>query len=302
MRRILVIRGGAIGDFVLTLPVLAALRGHFPGCSIDILGNPKIAALAVAGGLADRASPLDSPTLAPLFWLDGAGPGAAADFFAGFDFIVSYLYDPEGTFQSNVSRCGSARFIAGPHRPDEALNLHAAEILLRPLKSLGIHDGDPRPRLNLAADVDSVEGAWLAVHPGSGGEQKNWPEPKWNKLLQILAGATNRNILLIGGEAEGARCQRLASVLPRERVVIAQDLQLVQLAQKMKSCAAFVGHDSGITHLAAALDLPGLALWGPTAERTWRPKSGKFKLLHDARGLAHLPVETVRDALKNLEL
>jgi ADP-heptose:LPS heptosyltransferase len=70
----------------------------------------------------------------------------------------------------------------------------------------------------------------------------------------------------------------------------------------MKSCAAFVGHDSGITHLAAALDLPGLALWGPTAERTWRPKSGKFKLLHDARGLAHLPVETVRDALKNLEL
>ena len=53
---ILVIRGGAIGDFVLTLPVLAALRAHFPEHRLEVLGNPRIARLAQYGGDADRES------------------------------------------------------------------------------------------------------------------------------------------------------------------------------------------------------------------------------------------------------
>jgi heptosyltransferase III len=293
MRNILVIRGGALGDFVLTLPVLAVLRGHFPRCSIEILGCPRIASLAVAGGLADCVSALESPALAPFFAQDGGRTAAAADYFAGFDLVVSYLYDPERTFQANVSRCGSAKFIAGPHRPDEALNTHATELLLRPLEYLGIHGADPCPHLTLAAGAERLEGDCLALHPGSGSEKKNWPEPNWNKLLQILAQTTRWNFLLIGGEAEGARCQRLAANLPPGRAVIAQDLPLVELALKMKSCVTFIGHDSGITHLAAALDLPGLALWGPTAETTWRPRSDKIKLIRHSGGLAHLPVETV---------
>jgi ADP-heptose:LPS heptosyltransferase len=297
MRKILVIRGGALGDFVLTLPVLAALQGHFPRRSIEVLGESRIASLAVAGGLADCASALESPALAAFFARDGSRLRPAAEYFAGFDLIVSYLYDPEQTFQSNISFCSPAKFIAGPHRPDEALNTHATELLLRPLEALGIRDADPRPRLTLPARADRVEGDWLALHPGSGSEQKNWPEPKWKELLQLLALKTKWRFLLIGGEAEGSRCQRLAAVLPPGRADIAQDLPLVELAQKMKLCAAFIGHDSGITHLAAALDLPGFALWGPTAETTWRPKSDRIKLIRHPRGLAHLPVETVRDAL-----
>jgi ADP-heptose:LPS heptosyltransferase len=298
MRKILVIRGGALGDFILTLPVLAALRGHFPRCYIEILGGPRIASLAVAGSLAERASALEAPALAGLFARDGSWPRPVTDYFARFDLIVSYLYDPERIFQSNISLCTPAKFIAGPHRPDEALESHAAELLLHPLEALGIRHADPRPRLILPASADRFEGDWLAVHSGSGSEQKNWPEPKWKELLQLLAHKTKWKFLLIGGEAEGSRCQRLAAVLPPGRAVIAQDLPLVQLAGKMKSCAAFIGHDSGITHLAAALDLPGVALWGPTAETTWRPRSERINLLHHARGLVHLPVKTVCDALK----
>jgi ADP-heptose:LPS heptosyltransferase len=301
MRKILVIRGGALGDFVLTLPVLAALRGHFPRCSIDILGYPRIASLAVAGGLAERVSALESPPLAPFFAPDVAPIGAAANYFASFDLIISYLYDPVFAFQANVSRCSSAKFIAGPHRPDETLNTHATDQLLRPLEALAIRGADPCPRLVVPGRVEPGEGKCLALHPGSGSDKKNWPEPNWNQLLQTLAQTTRWNFLLIGGEAEGARCQRLAAILPHGRAVIAQDLPLTELAAKMKSCAAFIGHDSGITHLAAALDLPGLALWGPSAETTWRPRSEKIRLLRDPRGLAHLPVQTVCDSIVGLE-
>lgn len=298
MRRILVIRGGALGDFILTLPVLAALRGHLPAHSIEILGDARFASLAIAGRLADGAASLDSPSLAGFFSLDGSIPPATAAYFAEFDVIISYLYDPHRTFQINVSKCSPAQFIAGPHRPDEAENIHATEILLRPLKELGIRDPDPRPRLDLPPPHRAhVETKWLAVHPGSGSEQKNWPEPKWTELLQILSRETAWNFLLIGGEAEGSRCDRLAAAVPSGRAVTAQNLPLVQLAQRMKSCAAFIGHDSGITHLAAALDLPGLVLWGPTAEKTWRPRSERIQLLCDPGGLAQMPVKTVRNAI-----
>jgi heptosyltransferase III len=297
MRKILVIRGGALGDFIVTLPVLAALRGHFPVRSIEILGQPKIAALAVAGGLAERVSALESPALASFFAPDGSRLPTAAEYFAGFELIISYAYDPERIFQSNISKCGLAKFIAGPHRPDESLNIHATELLLRPLEAIGIRNADSRPRLTLAANAQHFKGRRLAVHPGSGSEQKNWPELKWKELLQLLAVKTDWEFLLIGGEAEGSRCQRLVAELPPDRVDVAQDLPLVELAGEMATCAAFIGHDSGITHLAAALDLPGLALWGPTAEKTWRPRSDRIKLIWHGGGLDRLPVNTVFAAL-----
>jgi heptosyltransferase III len=292
-KKILVIRGGALGDFILTLPALAALRRGFPTHALEILGSERAASLAVAGGLADRVSALESPALAGFFTRDGAWPARAAEFFAGFELIVSYLYDPEKIFQSNVARCGTARFLAGPHRPDESSKLHATKVLLRPLEILGLGEADPRPRLLLPGSAESSADPRLAVHPGSGGVAKNWPEAKWAELLQKLAAKTGWNFLLIGGEAEGARCQRLAAALPSQRVRLAQNLPLVELAQTMRSCAAFIGHDSGITHLAAALGLPGLVLWGPSNEAVWRPMSDQMRLLRDDRGLDTLPLETV---------
>ena len=65
--RILVIRGGAIGDFVLTLPVLAALRERFPKAELEILGYPRIAAMAVDAGLVRAVHALESPGLAMFF-------------------------------------------------------------------------------------------------------------------------------------------------------------------------------------------------------------------------------------------
>jgi heptosyltransferase-3 len=297
-RRILLIRGGALGDFILTLPVLAALRRHFPAHALEILGYESVASLAVAAELADRVSALESPALAGFFVRDGSWPAKAADYFAGFELIISYVFDPEKIFQSNVVRCSSARFLAGPHRPDESAGLHAANVLLRLLEILGISESDPCPRLLLPGPARRSAEAWLAVHPGSGSAKKNWPEPKWAELLQQLAAKTRWHFLLIGGEAEGARCKRLAAVLPPRRARLAQNLPLVVLAQEMRSCAAFIGHDSGVTHLAAALDMPGLVLWGPSNEAIWRPLSGRMRLLRNDRGLDALPVETVlREAL-----
>jgi ADP-heptose:LPS heptosyltransferase len=240
---------------------------------------------------------LESPALAGFFSRHGQCDVETANYFAGFDLILSFLYDPQGIFQSNIARYSSAKFIAGPHRPDETLKLHATEQLLAPLKTFGIDISNSQPRLLLEGLVAKTN--CVAIHPGSGSELKNWPEEKWEKMLRVLAARSNWKFLLIGGEAEGERCERLSKNIPSERVEIAQNLPLVELARRMKSCAAFIGHDSGITHIAAALNLPGLVLWGPSSAQIWRPHSEKFKLLRHPKGLAQLPVETVlREVLK----
>ncbi len=296
--KILVIRGGAIGDFVLTLPVLAALRSQFPQARLEVLGYPHIAQLAPAGGLADAVRSIDARALAGFFAHDGELAGELRDYFAGCDIILSYLYDPDGFFQANVARCTKAQFIAGPHRPDESAALHATETFLKPLERLAIFDADAVPRLAINHPLTTRN--HLAVHPGSGGERKNWPEANWAELLKQLVQDTTLNLLLVGGEAEGVRLERLAGPLPAARVQLARQLPLPELAGRLRGCSAFVGHDSGITHLAAAVGLRGLVLWGDTVEAVWRPRGEGMTLLRAGGGLAGLPVARVRAELEKV--
>jgi len=297
--RILVIRGGAIGDFILTLPAIAALRRQFPAAHLEILGYPHIAQLALAGELVNRVQSIEAGALAGFFARGGELSEDLVDYFSEFDLILSYLYDPDGIFQTNVALCTGAQFIAGPHRAEEAAGIHAAKVYLQPLERLAIFEADPIPRLQLVAESPSRP---LALHPGSGGEHKNWDEANWAELLRHLAGATTLDLLMVGGEAEVDRLQRLAAALPPTRSRVAQSLPLAKLARRLAGCRAFIGHDSGISHLAAAVGLPCLVLWGDTAEEIWRPPSKKVIVLRHPRGLTGLPVAEVVERLRGLLL
>ena len=147
--RILVIRGGAIGDFILTLPAIAALRRQFPQAHLEVLGYPHIVQLALAGGLVDRVQPIEARGLAGFFAWDGQLAPDLANYFSGFNIIISYLYDPDEIFQANVARCAAAQFIVAPHRPDETNLTHATAVYLKPLERLAIFDADPVPRLTV---------------------------------------------------------------------------------------------------------------------------------------------------------
>ena len=289
--RILVIRGGAIGDFILTLPAIAALRQQFPQAHLEVLGYPHIARLALVGGLVNRVQSIEAGPLAGFFARGGRLAEDLVDYFSEFDLILSYLYDPDGIFRTNVGLCTGAQFITGLHRPDESAGLHAAKVFLQPLEQLAIFDADSVPRLVLTPPSESRTS--LALHPGSGSDRKNWPEGRWAELLRHLMEATGLDLLLVGGEAEGERLQRLGARLPPSRFQLAQSLPLADLAHRLAGCSAFVGHDSGISHLAAAVGLPCLVLWGDTAEAVWRPPAERVLVLRHPDGLDRLPVAEV---------
>jgi len=306
--KILVIRGGAIGDFILTLPAISSLRSGLPKRitpewrtvprPLEILGYPRIAGIAVDSGLADHIWHLESPSLASFFSQNGILDKKQVEFFSKFDLIVSYLFDPERIFERNVLRCTSARFIRAPHRPDEHSNKYAADVFLEPVHSLGIVP-PIQPILKFPENISAQQhySGFLAAHPGSGSKSKNWPEENWKKLLTLVTENTRWNMLLTGGEAEEERVLRLAKTLPENRVELALNLPLSELACRMRYCRGFVGHDSGITHLAAAVGGQGIVLWGSTSKQIWHPLSDHFHILEDAGGLENLSVETVLAAI-----
>src|SRR5947209_8268772 len=145
MQRILVIRGGAIGDFVLTLPTIRALRTAFPDARIEILGYKHIVALAEQRFYADAVRSIEYSALASFFGRNTELPADLADYFRSFDLIISYLFDPDLHFQRNLRRAGVDEILHGSSKITG--HEHAALQLARPLKELGLTIEDTAARL-----------------------------------------------------------------------------------------------------------------------------------------------------------
>src|SRR5213082_3340056 len=140
MNRILVIRGGAIGDFFLTLPALKALREAYPDARIEILGYKHIAVVAENRFYAQAVRSIEYGPLSSFFAKNSELPAELANYFASFD-SISYLYDPDRIFEKNLRRCGVENLLCGPAKIVETAG-HAARQLARPIEELGIGVGD----------------------------------------------------------------------------------------------------------------------------------------------------------------
>src|SRR5438067_10829279 len=182
MNRILVIRGGAIGASILHLPALKALREARPQAHMEILGYEHIAVLAEERFYAQAVHSIEYGPLARFFARNSELPAELTDYFASFDLIVSYLYDPDRIFETNLRRCGVQNLICGPARIVENAG-HAARQLARPIEELGINVVDFAERIfpsiedrDFACEfLASLPQPIVAIHPGSGSREKNWP-------------------------------------------------------------------------------------------------------------------------------
>jgi heptosyltransferase-3 len=306
MNRILVIRGGAIGDFILTLPALRALREGFPYAHLEILGYKCIAVLAQNRFYAQAIRSIEYGALASFFAKNSKLPGELANHFASFDLIISYLYDPDGIFENNLRRCAVQNLIHGPAKVDH--REHAARQLARPLEELGLRASDFAPRIYPSMEDRQLAREFLrdlprplvALHPGSGSDRKNWPLENWIELgNDLLARESFRgSIVVISGEADYTQVARLEELWKDERVAFAKDLPLVHLAALLED-SIFLGHDSGISHLAAAAGAKCILLFGPTNPVVWAPMNANVHVIRAPSGdLARLDVDPVGDALR----
>ncbi len=306
--RLLVLRGGALGDFILTLPVLAALRRRWPRADLEWLGHPRHAALGVIAGLIGRVRDLESAALAAWFAPDAALPDAERAYLQSFDLVLSYLSDNDGELGKRLRRAGARAVLAGAPRVAAG---HAVEHFLAPLAVLGLEPGPrPYPRLDWPAERRAagrrriealgLRGPAIALHPGSGSPRKNWPAERFAALSGLLAREGMGRPFFLAGEADAEAVRALARLAPG--VPLLRDLSLPEVADALAACAGYAGNDSGITHLAAALGRPVVALFGPTDPRTWAPRGPRVRVLGGdppgAGALAAIAPEAVREALR----
>jgi heptosyltransferase-2 len=123
----------------------------------------------------------------------------------------------------------------------------------------------------------------IAVHPGSGSATKNWPVAKWIAVAERLLSGRQR-LVVIGGEADEPQMIELRRAWRSMPIRYVMNEPLPIVAAVLARCAAFVGHDSGISHIAAAVGTPSVLLFGPTDPRVWAPQNSNVRILRAASG------------------
>jgi len=354
--RILVCRGGATGDFMLTTPVFCSLRDRWPGAHIVLACRRNVAVLAIAAGLADETIDIERPDISRLFATGAECDAGWAEFIRSFDIILSYINDPEGIVCGNLRSIGAARIVSGS---PIVTGGHAADFLMRPLAELGIVAGAPVvPRLKLSdsylhggrsrlycviggekqafhscgsatrvppllaeeehagsrapepqlSGEDSGCGLSqmrcadvVVIHPGSGSQKKNWPPVKYAELARHVEDKMARKAVFLFGEADDL-CRGVLGA--GHGISAISGLELVEIAALISSCGAYVGNDSGITHLAAALGVRTVALFGPTDPEVWGPRGPNVRIINapepTLESMTAISEETVLDALKQI--
>lgn len=297
--RILAIRGGAIGDFLLTLPALRMLRENFAHCHLEILGYRHIAEMALYGGpsreltYADSVRNIEAAPLAGFFARAGNLDQGWSEYFSGFQQVVSWLFDPDGIFEANIRRAGVKNYLSAYAKiTDEN---HASVQLAQGLDRMALYLDDPAAQLVPTDEMKRLGDEWLhgnkiergqpfvALHPGSGSPKKNWPTDRWVELAR-KALAAGKRVLISGGEADQTAIAVLERELAGTGAFFARDLPLPLLGATLHRAERFFGHDTGISHLAAAVGVPAIVLFGPTDPSVWAPRGEHVRIVTAPRG------------------
>jgi heptosyltransferase-2 len=292
-RRILVIRAGALGDTLLALPAIAELRRLAgPSGRLEVAGTEPAIHLALGPRLASEVHSIDRARFRALFQ-ESADDAELLSFLRGFALVVAWSNDALlAGLNGKLSRLGIP-LLAGPPRPPAGV--HASDHLYRSLAPLGAVGPAPPPEVDL--DVESGlsareflrqnglrEREFIAIHPSSGSSRKNWPWDRFRDLARKLR-HDEQPLLWIEGEADR---KVVAAVAESVKAPVARDLPLTVLAALLASSRGFVGNDSGVTHLAAAVNAPTVALFGPTDRRTWAPRGPRVLVVEHDIGVGEM--------------
>jgi heptosyltransferase-2 len=306
--RFLVLRGGAIGDFVLSLPVFQLLRRQWPTAYIEVLGYPHIARLALLPGLVDHVTSLDGAHVARLFAAHSQIPPDQQAHIQAFQVVISFLYDPDDTVRQNLLAAGARQVIYGCPKVQR---MHAVDHFASALAEMAVFpEGEEKPELCLPEEsrqrgrsrVRPDPARTVAIHAGSGSPLKNWPLERFLALADRLLNTPGWHPLFIVGEADSRIREHLA--LRRPDLPVLTGLTLQETAESLSVCRAYVGNDSGITHLAAALGVPTVAIYGPTDPRLWGVRGAHTRRVtgdsQTSDALSGIPVEQVWEELRGL--
>ncbi len=283
IKRILIIHQGALGDFITCLPALGCLRRAFADIHMALMGYPRVLELVRNRYYADAVLPVDRAEVALLYRETGDYPNSLTEFLGTFQ-LIGVIGLNRYPFIRNLREISNARVVVIPPFPPDGEAVHMVDHLLSLPRHVGVPVHVESPRLVLseedrkgAADFLRHQGVvpdrpLIAVHPGSGSTAKAWPPARFIDLAEKLVSTYSAHILFVVGPGEENIKKKLLRPLGQKPPIILDSLPLPHLGAILARCRIFVGNDSGITHMAAAVGTPVVALFGPTDPVRWAPR------------------------------
>ncbi len=253
MKRLL-IRPGAIGDFILSLPAMECLRSDFT----EVWAASQNLPLAQ---FADHTRSIASTGLDLAGLPEVEAPPRLWAELQRFDSIVSWYGSNRPEFRRAVAGL-PFQFLQAV--PDEGCRMHAADFYMRQAAGLVGRVKEAIPALA----CPRVEGEYATIHPFSGSKKKNWPLERFLELSKLLERKMPVRWVVERGSWSGDGVD-LAPIFE----------DLYEMACWLAGALVYVGNDSGITHLAAAAGTRTVALFGPTDPRVWSPRGEKVTVI-----------------------
>lgn len=248
----LVVHTGGIGDFLLACPAIVMVSRVGP---VHLLGNPDRLALAVSAGIAEATFDISQVDFHTLF---STPTERLTKFLEPYDRAIVWMKDDEDIIAQGLNRLGIHDLVIAPGLPPKNWDQHASHYYLN---SLGL---PPTPPLTLK--FPPVDNSFdVVIHPGSGSPEKNWPRSNFLQLAKSL-GDLGKSVTWCGGptEIENKDLEGLCTLT---------QTNLSHLGSSLSQSNLYIGNDSGITHLAAIVGCPTVAIFGPTNPTIWAPDS-----------------------------
>src|SRR2546421_558052 len=217
---ILIIRPGAIGDTLLTFPVIQALKAQYIDSHVTFVGNSAVLPLALAHGIANEVFDYQDVRWAKLFLHTRDDP-VQDEVLRRSELAICWLRDPAGVVERNLLAIGVKRVVVAPGRPAAGERIHVVTYLARTV-GLQWNEHAWRDYLPLLRQRQATEQSQectstslasklpdcIALHPGSGGAHKCWPVKHFAAVIHVLW-QCNIAVLLLAGPAEQERMTEL---------------------------------------------------------------------------------------------
>lgn len=290
-RTLCIVHPGTLGDVLLALPAIRALRTAFPAHVLGLMAQEEVGRLLVAGAEAHKSFALEGPLLTNMLAGANTMDAEMEQWLSDCDVAVGWMADPDRSLHSAFRKFGIAHiFVATPHSPAYG-KIHQTDRFLKTIESVISMPSQSRalalPRKvieDAASRLTSIgivsSQSLVIVHPGSGSPHKCVaPELLANLLKEYESNGFVP--LLVGGPADVAQVAHLQRICSKPCRLL-QNLDLLSMAGVIAQADRFIGHDSGLTHLAACLHVSTIALFGPTDPRRWAPRGAHVRIVTGA--------------------
>jgi hypothetical protein len=313
-RRGVILQPGAIGDCILTLPLAELMKETVCPGGVDIIGHTEYLGMLPGRSCVDAVKSLDSISLHRLFAGEGNFEVADGDplimAFAGYSWIASFLGEPNSPFEKNliftVNCSNSAEVITLAMKPTDGHNIHVSDFYRKQFVEQGgfdkltagelssqEHDSAVSMPLIRPTQADKLRGMEILaengvmpttkaiiMHPGSGGAHKCWHLDNFLAVARMLEKEGTDSVFLLG-PAEMERFGESTISCIREPGKLLTDLPLSDVLAILSCSRGYLGNDSGITHLAAAVGIRTVAVFGPTDPAVYRPIGSAVTILQN---------------------